>query len=169
MEKKYYTYIHVHKNKVLGIGVGTYYSQRKTHKQRYERAYQRCNRGYKEKGINHLDVDVLLFGNFDTKKEAEMYETHLHNSVRKGVDLIRNRDKSFNILSQSQEDVYKSLSKKRKKKVRCVTTGQDFNSIGDASKEYNIYMSRISENLKGKRDYCKHPETKEHLKFEYIE
>lgn len=168
MENKYYTYIHIYQNKILKIGVGTYYTKRKTHKQRYERAYQRSNRGYQEQCINHLEVDVLIYGNFDTKKEAEMYETHLHNAVRKGVDLIPNRDKDFKILSQSQVDAYKSVSNKLKKKIRCVDTGEEFNSIGEASEKFNIPRSRISENLNGKIKGCKHPETKNYLKFEYM-
>ena len=168
MQNKYYTYIHIYKNKILTIGVGTYYINRKTHKQKHERAYQKSNRGYQEKGINHKDVKVYLFGNFDTKKEAEMYETHLHNAIKKDVDLIYNRDKSFKILSQSQLDAYKSVSNKHKKKVRCINTGEKFNSIGEASEKLNIHRSRISENLNGKRKGCKHPTIKEPLRFEYI-
>lgn len=168
MQNKYYTYIHTYENKVLGIGAGTYYVNKKSYSKQYERAYQKSNRGYKEQGINHKDVKVLIFGNFDTKKEAEMYETHLHNSVKKGVDLIPNRDKDFKILSQSQVDAYKSVSNKLKRKIRCITTGKEFNSIGEASKELNIHISRISEQLKGKRKYCINPETKELLRFKYI-
>lgn len=168
MQNKYYTYIHTYENKVLGIGVGTYYVNKKSHSKQYERAYQKSNRGYREQGINHKDVKVLIFGNFDTKKEAEMYETHLHNSIKKGVDLIPNRDKDFEILSQSQVDAYKSVSNKLKKKIRCIDTGEKFNSIGEASEKFNIPRSRISENLNGKRKGCKHPAIKEPLRFEYI-
>lgn len=49
MQNKYYTYMHIYENKILTIGVGTYYINRKTHKQKYERAYQRSNRGYQKK------------------------------------------------------------------------------------------------------------------------
>lgn len=84
MQNKYYTYIHIYENEILTFGVGTYYANRKTHKQKYERAYQKSSRGYQKKGINHKDVKVYLFGNFDTKKEAEMYEIHLHDKAKEG-------------------------------------------------------------------------------------
>lgn len=168
MQNKYYTYMHVYKNKILTFGVGTYYTNRKTHKQRYERAYQKSNRGYQDQGINHREVKVYLFGNFDTKKEAEMYETDLHKKEKKGVDLIRNRDKTFTILSQSQEDAYKSVSNKHKKKVRCINTREEFNSIEEASKRFNLHRSRISEQLRGKIESCINPDTKERLRFEYV-
>ncbi|MBC9706243.1 MAG: hypothetical protein H9W81_14960 [Enterococcus sp.] len=168
MQNKYYTYMHLYKNKILTFGVGTYYINRKTHKQRYERAYQKSNRGYQDVGINYKDVEVYVFGNFDTKKEAEMYETYLHDAIKKGINLIRNRDKTFKILSQSQVDAYKSVSNKHKKKVRCINTGEEFNSIEEASKKFNIHRSRISEQLTYKIDSCINPDTKERLKFEYV-
>lgn len=168
MGNKYYVYMHTYKNKILHLGKGTYYRNKKYHSQRYMRAYQKANRGYEKERINYKDVMVHLFGNFDTEKEAVQYETHLHKSVKKGVDLIANRDKNFRILSQSQEDVYKSVSSKLKKKVRCITTDKVFNSISEASNELNIHVSRISEQLNGKRESCINPVTKDPLKFEYI-
>ncbi len=168
MQNKYYTYMHIYENKILTIGVGTYYINRKTHKQKYERAYQRSNRGYQKKGINHKDVKIYLFGNFDTKKEAEMYETYLHKKVKEGRDLIRYRDKTFKIFSQSQVDAYKSVSNKHKKKVRCINTREEFNSIEEASKRFNLHRSRISEQLRGKIESCINPDTKERLRFEYV-
>lgn len=97
-----------------------------------------------------------------------MYETYLHKKVKEGRDLIRYRDKTFKIFSQSQVDAYKSVSNKHKKKVRCINTREEFNSIEEASKRFNLHRSRISEQLRGKIESCINPDTKERLRFEYV-
>ena len=57
------------------------------------------------------------------------------------------------------------------KKIRCITTGEIFNTIRDASKKYNINESNISKccNLNNKRKSAgKHPITGEKLVWEYV-
>lgn len=57
------------------------------------------------------------------------------------------------------------------KPVRCVTTGQEFDSIKDAIKYFNLGSGgkHISEVCRGRRKTCgRHPETDEPLKWEYV-
>lgn len=59
---------------------------------------------------------------------------------------------------------------KNSKKVKCITTGEIFESITEASRKYNIDKSSISKVCKGKMKYRgKHPITKEALIWKYIE
>lgn len=57
---------------------------------------------------------------------------------------------------------------KCKKKVQCVTTGEEFNSIKEAAEKYNIRGTYITANCKGRQKSAgKHPVTKEKLVWEY--
>lgn len=62
----------------------------------------------------------------------------------------------------------------RKRKVECIETGEIFETLTDASKWCNPngsnLKSHISEQIKGKRDYCgRHPDTKIKLHWRYID
>ena len=57
----------------------------------------------------------------------------------------------------------------KSKKVKCITTGEIFGSISEATQKYNIHDQNISKCCKGKRKSAgKHPVTKEKLVWEYI-
>ena len=57
------------------------------------------------------------------------------------------------------------------KKVICITTGEIFYSVAEASKKYNTYTTCISKNCIGIRlkSAGKHPETGEKLVWMYYE
>lgn len=55
------------------------------------------------------------------------------------------------------------------KRVKCVTIGKKFGSMGEASREYKVNQGDISRCCNGKRSYAgKHPTTGEKLVWEYI-
>lgn len=56
------------------------------------------------------------------------------------------------------------------RKVKCITTGEIFNSMKEACEKYNINNSGMTKCCKGKCKYAgKHPITKEKLVWQYIE
>ena len=56
----------------------------------------------------------------------------------------------------------------RARKVLCVTTGKEFNTIKEASESYNLHMESITMCCQGKRKSAgKHPETGERLVWRY--
>ena len=55
------------------------------------------------------------------------------------------------------------------KRVRCITTNEEFNSLCEASRKYNIPQGNISKALSGERKSAgKHPETGEKMLWEFI-
>ena len=61
------------------------------------------------------------------------------------------------------------VTEKQKKKVICITTGEIFNSIKEASIKYNVAASSITNNCKGKlKSAGKHTITGEKLIWEFI-
>ena len=55
------------------------------------------------------------------------------------------------------------------KKVKCITTGETFNTIKEASKKYKVNRSNIGSCCRGERKYAgKHPVTGEKLIWKYI-
>lgn len=64
----------------------------------------------------------------------------------------------------------KIANEKRRKKVICLTTGEIFNSLTDASIKYNVNRLTISLCCKGKRKSSgKHPETRERLTWSFYD
>ena len=56
-----------------------------------------------------------------------------------------------------------------RRKVKCITTGEIFNCIKEASEKYNINRGNICSCCKGKLKFAgKHPITKEKLVWEYV-
>ena len=65
---------------------------------------------------------------------------------------------------------YGKRNEKTKKKVLCITTGEEFDSETEASLKTNTQVAHISKCCKGKRKSAgKHPITGERLKWKYIE
>lgn len=56
------------------------------------------------------------------------------------------------------------------RKIVCITTGEIFNSIAEATKKYGVQHSNIYKCCKGQRNSCgKHPKTKEPLRWRYFD
>ena len=65
---------------------------------------------------------------------------------------------------------YGKRNEKTKKKVLCITTGEEFDSETEANLKTNTQVAHISKCCKGKRKSAgKHPITGERLKWKYIE
>lgn len=63
----------------------------------------------------------------------------------------------------------KAGSDANSQKIKCINTGEIFNSISDAARYYNTYQTNISKVLKGERHSAgRHPETGEKLKWERV-
>jgi len=76
------------------------------------------------------------------------------------------------VISQEQRkahsDFIKGANHPIAKKVICITTGEVFNYMGEASIKYNIDRSNLTKCCKGKTNWCGiHPETKEKLTWSY--
>ena len=55
------------------------------------------------------------------------------------------------------------------RKVKCVTTGEVFNTMKEACEKYKVNTSHMCDCCKGKRKSAgKHPVTKEKLIWEYV-
>ena len=67
------------------------------------------------------------------------------------------------------EESKNKISESHYKKIKCVTTNEIFNSIIEASENYNINKSNITQCCRGKRKSAgKHPITGEKLVWEYV-
>lgn len=68
-----------------------------------------------------------------------------------------------------RDNMQKMLKEKIWSKVRCITTGQVFDSIEEAKRYFNIKSFHISSVCQGKRKYCGvDPKTGEKLQWEYV-
>ena len=75
-------------------------------------------------------------------------------------------DEILHYLNDCDKQRYKSLSKN----VRCISTGESFESMKDACIKYHLNASYLSAHCRGKAKSCgKHPVTREPLQWEYIE
>lgn len=54
------------------------------------------------------------------------------------------------------------------KKVKCITTGEIFESAHEASRKYNLNFSNICSCCRGNRNYCGMLDNGEKLKWEYL-
>jgi len=75
--------------------------------------------------------------------------------------------KKYGPLSESHRKKISEVGKVNQpsmKRIRCVETGEEFFSLGEASRKYNISTSNICNNLKGKR-----LKAGKNLSFEYMD
>lgn len=84
--------------------------------------------------------------------------------------------KGYFLISKSQYDPDKDYSKYMNnkpltiKKIKCVTTGETFDTIAEAGNKYKVSQPHISECCKGKRKSAgKHPQTGERMIWMYLD
>ena len=90
----------------------------------------------------------------------------------KDEDKQNNRIDNLEWCTQSYNHDYgtrnKRTAKKNKKKVKCITTNEIFNSIKEAGQNYNINSGDISRCCQGKHSYCGKLKTGEKLVWRYL-
>ena len=81
----------------------------------------------------------------------------------KGRELTEEHKKNLSISCKGSKNP-------RARKVKCITTGKEFDTVKEAGEYYSINKSNITACCRGKRNYCgKHPVTGEKLKWKYID
>ena len=129
------------------------------------------NRKGKTKTIHRLVAETFIFNPNNYPIINHKDENKQNNSV----DNLEWCTCQYNINYSSRDGIaiserMKNNNNAKKRKVKCITTGEIFNSLADAGRKYNIYGTDISKNCRGKQNYTgKHPVTKEPLKWEYID
>lgn len=129
-----------------------------------DEGYNLCEGGNNTKGYNHTqEAKIKMSKNHGKyyKEKNSFYGKHHTEETRKKMSEKWHED----------EEKYKKrvehLNKVRydcSRKVRCITTNEEFNSIKEACKKYNISdVSYISRVCRGKKKSCFG------LKFEYID
>ena len=91
-----------------------------------------------------------------------------HKDENKTNNKIDNLEWCTNYYNRNYGTRNKRASEKCKKEVICITTGEIFNSIKEASVKYNVNSSYITANCKGRQKSAgKHPITGEKLIWDY--
>ena len=128
--------------------------------------------------INKSKLDIAISSNMyeEILIEVDKYSTY-------DVEAIINRYRETGSMERTGEEyqispytVKRLLSKfdirliKHTTKIKCITTGETFNSQRQACKEYGIQPSNLNKALKGVRVYAgTHKITGEKLQWEYVE
>ena len=80
---------------------------------------------------------------------------------------IANKGKKHS--KETKEKIRQSSIGRGTKKIICITTGEVFNSMVEASRKYNVQTAHLTNCCKGRRNTTgKHPVTKTPLKWEYF-
>lgn len=165
--EKYIVYLHKNKiNNKVYIGQTS-----KTLEERAQKGfgYQKCPYFYhaiKEYGWNNFD-HIILEENLtsDEADEKEKFWIDLFDST--------NRKKGYNILKGGKKCQTQFNNNTRKKRVKCLETGEIFESVVAAAVWGGLKPGsacNISAQIQGKRPSAgKHPETQELLHWEYVD
>lgn len=99
-------------------------------------------------------------------KKAQMELASRRNSPMKGK---KHTEESKKKISENHADFSKGKHP-RARKVRCITTGEVFDCITDATYKYNTWRTTIAKSCRDKNKSSGiHPQTKEKLYWEYID
>lgn len=105
--------------------------------------------------------------NFSKEKTQKQIEASKENLNKANEFWKQHRDEHLELLKQIQP----KAAEARKKKIKCITTGEIFDSVHAAEVKYNIYKGGISRCAlgKSKKNWIGiHPETSEKLQWEYV-
>ena len=115
--------------------------------------------GYKRVGLNK-DGKQIYYGVHRLVAQAFIenpynYQQVNHKDENKANNKVDNLEWCTQEYNQNYGTINERRTQKLKKKVICITTGEKFDSITEASKKYNIKnRADISKVCKGKRNYC---------------
>lgn len=111
--------------------------------------------------VNLILQDIEEIRNYPVKKIIRMYKEG-KSTTSIGRELNIQQRTIFNILKKH------NINTTKKQRVRCRTTGEEFESIVEAQKKY--HAPNISTACKSRKSFSgRHPETNMKLKWEYIE
>lgn len=144
-------------------------------------------RAIKKYGKENFQREILEIVSENTVDEKEKYYIDLYNAVASeeyyniaeggnGLDVIKlNKakeqwQKEHPAEHQNQIDAWRMAgTKANSKRVLCITTNEEFESICEAARHFNIQQGNISYCLQGKRKSAgKHPITKEKLYWRFV-
>ena len=119
----------------------------------------------KPKGFNvHRLVATAFIPNPDNLPEVNHIDECKWNNY---IDNLEWCDREYNNNYGTKNE---RNSKSHNKRIKCVTTGEIFESIKKAGEKYNIYRGDISSCCRGKQKSAgKHPVTGEKMVWEYYE
>lgn len=181
--KQYYIYLTT--NKVNGKKyIGQHYGELDDSYLGSGVAFSRAVQKY---GKENFKREILELTTKEQVNEREQYYIALYNAfisdefynlTRGGESLNVEKinkakeewQKDHPVEHQNQIDEWRAAgTKANSKKVLCITTNKEFESICAASRYYNIPQANISYCLQGKRKSAgKHPETREKMLWKFI-
>ena len=163
----YRHYIFIDKREISYIGIT---SQEDT-EQRWLDGWGYINNGQRtlfseaivKYGWDNFYHEILIKISCETKEELDEMLSNLEKKYVEEYDSFNN---GFNSTTGGIKNY--SINSKKTRKVICLTTGEIFNNINEASKHYNIDRAGIGRNVKHIYSYAgRHPITKECLIWAY--
>ena len=148
----------LYRNKILSPGIDT---------SGYKVVNLCKNRKQKTRTVHRLVAEAFI-------ENPNNYPIINHKDENKENNIISNLEWctcKYNINYSSKNgkaisERMKGNNNAKRRKVKCITTGEKFISISEAARKYNVHRTDISKVCKGKQKYCgKHPVTNEPLKW----
>jgi len=161
MEYYLYTHVRLDTNTIFYVGIGTKYSNKRTRKQTYKRAFRKKERNIIWKRIvKETDYKIHIIREFDTVGEALEAETYL---IRKYGRIIEKTGELANIVTCNKEIKRKlvkasrlNAEKKRIKTYKYSLDGEyieEYSSIMEAAIKNNVLCSDIAFCIRGFKRY----------------
>ena len=120
----------------------------------------------------HRFVAQTFIPNPENKKTVDHKNTIVDDNRVENLQWFTHRQQFFDneITKERWSENRIKATNSRKKKVRCITTGEEFECINDAVRKYNIADKCIINCCKGKQGYTRtKTEPKQKLTWEYID
>ena len=133
-----------------------------------------CKEGArKSKRIHRLVAEMFI----ENPKEYLEVNHKDENKENNHIDNLEWCDREYNgnygtikeRIGKSNKGKLTGSKNPKARKVRCINTGEEFPTVKEASKHYNISDNTIRDMMKGRQKTAgKHPITGERLKWEYV-